>query len=322
MRRRTLLQGFAGLLAPPAAGRAQSRPREVGFLYTGSEETAKLRLAAVEQGLKARGFGADKVTMVVRVAEFDRARMAAYALELVERKPSVILAISPDVVETTLRLTSTVPIVALDLESDPVKSGFVESIAHPGSNLTGLFFDFPEFSTKWLELLAEVIPGLARIGVMWDPATGEVQLNSTIAAGEQRHLKMEVLRVSSPDTLPAAFEAATAAKVQAVLVLSSPVFGSIPDRVASLANQNRLPSIMLFPDYGKAGGLLAYGTDLADLFRQAGEMVGKVLAGARPADMPVERPSRFRLVVNMKAAKALGVAIPPLVLARADEVIE
>jgi putative ABC transport system substrate-binding protein len=323
MRRRTF---FGAAAVWPSIARAQgsaaARP-QVGFLHPGDTESAKPRLAAFNVGLRTRGFvDGQNVTVILRMAQFEPKRTAAFAADLVERKVSVILAVGPEAVRDVYALGSTIPIVALDLESDPVKSGLVASIARPGGNLTGLFFDFPDFTGKWLELLGEVVPGLGRIGVLWDSATGPVQLESVRAAATARGLELEVLNVNAPSQMEAAFQAATGAKVQAVLMLSSPVFGTIPRQVADLALRHLLPSITLFPEYAESGGLMAYGTNLLDLFSQAGGIVGKVLAGAKPGDLPVERPSHFVLKLNQRTAKVLGVTFPPLLLARADEVIE
>ena len=319
MRRRGFL---AVLAASPAVASAEPSMREVGFIHPGGADSMQPRLAAFADGLSRRGFvvGRD-VTVIARAADYDKARIAAYADELVRRNVAAILAVGPQVVQQTRAATSTIPIVGLDLESDPVKSGFVQSLGHPGGNLTGMFFDFPEFSGKWLELLGEVIPGLQRVGVLWDPGTGSVQLDALVEVAARRGVKLRVLKVEKPDQIDGAFAEAKT-QSQAVLALSSPVFGSLTSQVAEAALRHGMPSIMLFPEYGAAGGLIAYGTDLFDLFRQAGEIVGKVLAGAKPADLPVERPSRFRLVVNLKTAKTLGLVIPPVVLLRADEVIE
>jgi putative ABC transport system substrate-binding protein len=218
--------------------------------------------------------------------------------------------------------TKTIPIVALDLESDPVKSGFVRSIARPGGNLTGLFFDFPEFSTKWLQLLAEAVPGLSRLAVFWDPSTAPVQLEAVAAAAQSRGLSLHVEQVQASAELDGAFRSARNEKADGALILSSPLFGSNPQLLADLALRHRVPAITLFPEFGQSGGLLAYGTNLIDLYVQAGALVGKVLNGTRPEDLPVERPSRFYLVINLNTAKVLGVEVPPTLLARADEVIE
>ncbi len=322
IQRRSFVTGVAGL----AIGRpawAQSPVPEVGFLHPGSSAAVTLRLAAVNEGLRSRGFvDGRNVSVLTRFADLDPAKVSAFAAELVGRKVSVILAVGPQAVFAAQALTKVVPIVAQDLESDPVKSGLVERLSHPGGNVTGLFFDFPDFSTKWLELLEETIPGLARLGVLWDPATGAVQLDAVTAAAAKRTLELKVLKVAAPAEMEAAFQAASDGGMQAVLALSSPIFGTVPRQVAAAALRHRMPTITLFPEYADAGGLMAYGTNLTDLFRQAGEIVGKVLAGAKPADLPVERPSRFELVVNLKTAAALGLAIPQVVQLRADRLVE
>jgi putative tryptophan/tyrosine transport system substrate-binding protein len=322
IKRRILMAGVAGWsIAPPS--RAQSGVPEVGFLHPGKSAAMAPRLAAVFEGLRGRGFvEGQNVSIVARFADLDPQKTSADAAELVQRKVAVVLAVGPQAVNATRAITTTVPIVALDLESDPVKSGLIERLSHPGSNVTGLFFDFPDFSTKWLELLGETIPGLARLAVLWDPGTGTVQLDAVTAAVQSRKLELQVLQVASPSGLDEAFQAAHDAGAKAVLALSSPVFGTIPQQVAEVALRHGMPTITLFPEYAEAGGLMAYGTNLTDLFRQAGEMVGKVLAGTSPADLPVERPSRFELVVNLKTAAALGIAIPQVVQLSADRLIE
>jgi putative ABC transport system substrate-binding protein len=327
MERRTFLTGLGGLAATPVHARSvyaqSSRLREVGFLHPGSAAALAVRLTAVTEGLRSRGFvDGQNVTVVSRFADFDPAKVKTYAAELVERQMSVILAVGPQSVFAVRALSTTLPIIAQDLESDPVKSGLVERLSHPGGNVTGLFFDFPDFSTKWLELLGETIPGLAGLGLLWDPGTGAVQLDAVTAVAGKRNLKLEVLKVAGPGELDAAFQTARATQAQAVLALSSPVFGTVPRQLADTALRHRMPTITLFPEYADAGGLMAYGTNLPDLFRQAGEMVGKVLAGTRPADLPVERPSRFELVVNLKTAAALGITIPSVVQLRADRLVE
>ena len=327
IKRRTFVTGLGvtGLGSAAAGFPAAAQPAmpEVGFLHPGKSAVMAPRLAAVIEGLRNRGFVEGRtVSVVTRFADLDPEKTRTYAIELVQRKVAAVLAVGPQAVSATRNATTVVPIVALDLESDPVKSGFIERLSHPGGNVTGMFFDFPEFSTKWLELLGETIPGLARLGVLWDPGTGTVQLDALIAAAENRKVKLEILKAGSPAELDAGFQAANDAKAQAVLALSSPIFGTIPQHVAEVALRHRLPTITLFPEYADAGGLMAYGTNLTDLFRQGGEMLGKVLAGTKPADLPVERPSRFELVVNLKTAAALGIVIPQVIQLRADRLIE
>jgi putative ABC transport system substrate-binding protein len=319
MRRRTLL---ASLSAWPAIARAQAMPR-VGFLHPGKVDPSNMRLATFADGLRSKGYTDGKtVSIVIRAAEFDSSRIAQYAAELIDSKVDVLFAIGSKVIQESRQRTSTIPIVALDLESDPVASGFVKSLAHPGGNVTGLFFDFAEFSGKWLEIMGEIVPGLKSAGVIWDPATGKVQIDAATTVAKHRGVALEIIECDVPSAIERGFQQAADRKVQAVLVLSSPVFGTVPQLVSGAALKHKLPTITMFPEFAEMGGLVAYGTDQRDLFRQSGEIVGRVLAGTRPADLPVERPTRILLAVNMKTAAALGVTIPKVVLLRADQVIE
>jgi putative ABC transport system substrate-binding protein len=236
----------------------------------------------------------------------------------------VVLAIGPAALRAARATTAILPIVALDLETDPVKTGMASSLAHPGGNVTGLFFDFPEFSGKLLELLNEARPGLTRIAALWDPASGPVQIEAARAAAAARNMRLQTLEVADLAKLPEAFAAAEAEQAQGLLVLSSPLFSSISGikPVAELAAQHKLAGITLFPEFAKSGGLMGYGPSVTDLYHQAGGLVAKVLRGERPAELPLERPSRYQLVINLKAAKALGLTLPPSLVARADDVIE
>jgi putative ABC transport system substrate-binding protein len=313
--------GAATLMSRPAF--AQSTLRQVGFLHPGKIEPGDIRLSTFADGLRSKGFIEGKtVSVSVRAADFDPGRLTQYAGELVDSRVDVLFVVGPKAIQEARTLTQSLPIVALDLESDPVASGFVASLARPSRNLTGLFFNHAEFSGKWLELMGEIVPELKYVAVVWDPAGGPVQLDAAMAMATARGVSAEVIKVDSPSALEPGFRAAARKKVQAVLVLSSPVFGTSARQVADMALRHRLPAITMFPEFAEAGGLIAYGTDPRDLYRQAGEIVGKVLAGARPADLPVERPSRILLVVNMKTAAALGVSIPRVILLQADQVIE
>jgi len=319
MKRRALL---AALSAWPAIARAQAMPR-VGFLHPGKVDPTNMRLATFADGLRSKGYTDGKnVSIVVRAAEFDPDRVTQYAAELIDSKVDVLFAVGNKVIQEARQRTSTLPIVALDLESDPVASGFVKSLAQPGGNVTGLFFDFAEFSGKWLEIMGEIVPGLKSAGVIWDPATGKVQIDAAMTVAGQRGVALEIIECDAPSAIERAFQQAADKKMQSVLVLSSPVFGTVPQLVSGAALKHKLPTITMFPEFAEMGGLVAYGTDQRDLFRQSGEIVGRVLAGTRPADLPVERPTRILLAVNMKTAAALGVTIPQVVLLRADQVIE
>jgi putative ABC transport system substrate-binding protein len=318
--RRRLFLSVGGAIALPA--RAQSILR-VGFLHPGKVEAGNVRLTAFAEGLRNKGFVEGKtVAISVRAADFDLGRLAQYAGELIDSKVDVLFVVGTRAIQEARTRTQSLPIVALDLDSDPVAGGFVQSLAHPGGNLTGVFFDFAEFSGKWLEMMGEIIPGLKHVAAVWDPGTGPVQIDAAVAVARTRGVALEVIKVDSPSAMAPGFREAADKKVQAVLILSSPIFGTLARQTADLALANRLPAITMFPEFAQVGGLIAYGTDQTDLFRQGGEFVGKVLGGAKPADLPVERPSRILLAVNMKTAATLGLTIPQVILLRADQVIE
>ena len=209
-----------------------------------------------------------------------------------------------------------------DLESDPVESGWLASLAHPGGKITGFFLDFPEFSAKWLELLKEIVPSLASIVVLWDPATATMQTKAVAAAAQRVNVKTEIMEVKAPGELAAVFDAASTRRPDGLLILSSPLFSIYSKQIADLTLTHRLPAISLFTSFARAGGLVAYGFNVEEMFREIGVMAGKLLKGTKPADLPAERPARFELVVNLKAAKALNLSIPNSMLLLADEVIE
>ena len=220
------------------------------------------------------------------------------------------------------KATTSIPTVALDLETDPMAAGFVVTLARPGRNITGVFLDFPELSGKWLQLLKETVPRISRVALLWDQATGQVQVKAAEAAARDLRLQLQSLAVRSPDEYEGAFRSAANGRAEGLLVLSSPVFNSSRRQIADLATHYRLPAIMPFPGFADDGGLLAYGPNLLGLYGQVGAIVVKVLKGTPPADIPVERPTRFELSVNLKTAKAFGITIPPSILVRADRVIE
>ena len=324
--RRQFISTLGGAaVAWPFASWAQQTGRlpTIGILYPGVTSVTVSRVAALREGLRAVGYAdADKVEILVRASEGDPSKLAALAAELVEGKVDVIVPISPSAVRTAKSATTIIPLVANDLESDPVRSGFVASLAHPGGNITGVFADFPEFATKWLELLKETIPALSSVVMLWDPATGPIQREAVEAAGRLMNVKLEVMEIRTIAELERVFAAAGERRPDAIVILSSPIFGTNPKLIADLTLAHHIPTATLFPDIARAGSLMAYGPNLLGTFRQTGTMVGKVLQGLRPADLPVERPTKFEMVINLKTAKALGLTLPTSVLLRADEVIE
>jgi ABC-type uncharacterized transport system, periplasmic component len=213
-------------------------------------------------------------------------------------------------------------VIALDLESDPVASGFVRSLARPGGNVTGVFLDFPDFSAKCLQLLIESVPNLSGVGVLWDPSTGSLQLKAVEEAARGFGISAQVFEARRAADIAEAFYALDRSRIQGLLLLSSPLFAGNPQLIADIAIRRNLPTISLFPEIARAGGLLGYGPDIQHLFRQVGAMARKVLLGANVAELPAERPTRFQLVANLKTAKLIGITLPSSILLRADEVIE
>src|SRR5262249_37167078 len=214
------------------------------------------------------------------------------------------------------------PIVANDLESDPIASGYVANLARPGGNITGLFLDAPGLCSKWLQQMREVLPDVRKIAVLWDATTGKYQLDAIHVAANSMSIDIEVMECRDSEGMVTALELGLKGGPQAVIQLGSPLIRQGAPRVAQILSSTRIPAISQFRTFPDAGGLMSYGPDLIHLFRRVGLYVSKILRGARPSDLPIERPTKFELVINLKAAKDLGVTIPNSLLATADEVIE
>lgn len=305
---------------------AQAQPvakvYEIGILYPGPLEAMPSRVTAIRSGLRAGGLLAEQFEILTRAAGGDPANLRQLTADLVSQKVDVIYALSPAAVRSAKAATSSIPIVAVDLESDPIGAGFITTIAKPGGNVTGLFLDFPDFSKKWLEFLKEALPQLKTVAVLWDPATGPFQLKSVEAAAQTLGVTLVMQEVSRHSDLEPAFHVIIEKGAGAVLMLSSPVIAVDTKLLADLALQHRLPSITLFSEFAHDGGLMTYGPNLLGVIRQAGVMTAKILLGASPAMTPIEAPTKFQFVLNLKTAQAIGLNLPPTVLLRADEVIE
>jgi putative tryptophan/tyrosine transport system substrate-binding protein len=325
-RRREFVKLLGGsAVARPLAALAQqtSETPRIGFVYQGSQAVMAFRLEAVLSGLRVSGYAAPtQVEIVARAAEGDPTRIAPLVAEVIAKNVSVIMASGPAVLNAARSATQSIPIVAIDLETDPVANGVAASLAQPGGNITGVFLDFPDFTAKWMEMLVESNPKLSRAAVLWDPDTGPVQLDSVQKAARTLNVQLEVVEVHRASDFDAAFLMANQRGVGAMVMLSSPLIAPNVQVLAELALRHRLPAITLFPDFARAGGLLAYGPDLPSVYRLAGVLAGKVARGADPAALPIERPTKFETVLNMRTAQALGLSIPTSLLLRADEVIE
>jgi len=295
----------------------------IGFLSGSFPSTSPARREAFRQGLRELGYVEGKnIVIEQRYADGKFDRLPALAAELVRLKVDIIVTAGPQSTRPAKQATSTIPIV-MALDPDPVGNGFVASLARPGGNITGLSSLAPEISGKQLELLKEIVPRLSRVAVFGTSInSGNAQtLREVELAAKAFGVKLQYLDVLSPKNIETAFRAASKGRADAVLMLPGSVLVLQRAQLADLAAKNRLPAIYPQPDYTEAGGLVYYGANTADLFRRAATYVDKILKGAKPADLPVEQPTKFEFIINLKAAKQIGLTIPPNVLARADKVI-
>lgn len=251
----------------------------------------------------------------------DPSRFADAAAELVQLNVDVIWAPSAPAVRAAHAATRTIPIVALDATTDPVTEGYVESYNRPGGNITGVFLDAPEIAGKWFELLHAMVPGLSRVAVLWDPSPGNTHLQAVRNVAQSLGLQLQTVEVRKPEDLEAAFSTFKAKRAQALIILPSPMLYVQNEALAKLAMKYRLPATSIFRLFAESGGTMSYGHHLASAYERTAVLVAKVLDGAKPANLPVERPSKFELIVNLQAAKSLGLTVPDSMLVRADEVI-
>ena len=315
-------------IAGPIAAEAQQTEKvyRVGFLNPrAATSPPEVGLKAFQNTLRERGYiEGQNIAIEYRWAEGKEDRLRAFAAELVGLRVDVIFAVSSIALRAARNATQTIPIVALDLETDPVAAGLAASLARPGGNVTGVFLDQPELHAKWLQLLREVAPRVTRVAVLRDPAAAAAGLKALEAAAHGLAVQLRVLEVRVADDLENAFGAAKKGRAQALIVFPSPAFAvaRTERKIADLAIANRLPMITMFRSLVEAGGLISYGVNLYDVMGRATLLLDKVLKGAKPSDLPIERPGRFDLAINLKTAKALGLTIPPSVLVLADHVIQ
>jgi len=305
-----------------AAQQAKKVPR-IGFLVASNSSANSDRIEAFRQGLRELGYVEGKnIVIEYRAAEGKLDRLPGLAAELIDHNADVIVTAGPADTRAAKKATTTIPIV-MTFDNDPVGNGFVASLARPGGNITGISTLAPELSGKQLELLKEIVPKLSRVAVFGNstnPGNGLALREIERAAGALK-VKLQILDVLNPRDIEAAFRTASKGRDEAVLVLGSPVINSQRTQLVDLAVKSRLPAIYYTAEVVEAGGLMAYGVNRNDLARRAATYVDKILKGAKPADLPVEQPIKFEFIVNLKAAKQIGLTIPPNVLGRADKVI-
>jgi putative ABC transport system substrate-binding protein len=310
-------------VATVANAQQTTKVSRIGYLTGASPSSMSARTEAFRQGLRELGYVEGKnIVIEYRYAEEKLDRLPALAAELVRLKVDVIVSGGPGATRPAKEATNTIPVV-MTFDNDPVANGFVGSLARPGGNITGLSTLAPEISGKQLELLKEIVPKLSRVTVLGsstNPGNAHTLKETELVAGALA-VKLQYLDVREPRDIETAFRAAGKGRAEAVLVLGNPVLASQRTQFANLAVKTRLPAIYWRSDIVESGGLMSYGVSFSDLDRRAATYVDKILKGAKPADLPVEQPTKFELVINLKAAKQIGLTIPPNVLARADRVI-
>src|SRR5713226_5495601 len=296
----------------------------IGYLAGASPSSISDRIEAFGQGLRELGYVEGKnIVIELRSAEGKADRLPSLAAELVRLKVDIIVTAGPQSTRAAKEATSTIPIV-MGFDIDPVGNGFVASLARPGGNITGLSTLAPEISGKQLELLKEIVPKLSRVAVFGTstrPGNAQALREVELAAGALG-VQLQYLEVRDPKDIETAFQEARKGRADAVLVSALPILASQRTQIADLAVKNRLPAAYGQPEYLDAGGLMFYGASITEMFHRAATYVDKILKGTKPADLPVEQPMKFELVINLKTAKQIGLTIPQSVLYRADKVIK
>jgi ABC-type uncharacterized transport system substrate-binding protein len=326
-RRRFLLTLLAGTLAAPLAAEAQAAMKlpQLGLLSSGPPSPDRLAgLEAFREGLRERGYvEGQNIAIEYRWAEKPE-QVQELATELVRLKVDVLVAADPPAVRAAKKATPKVPIVMVQ-SIDPIGQGYVASLARPGGNMTGLTWDSQfEISGKYLELLKAAAPKITRVAGLIDPTTPGIEpyRKAGEAAAPSLGLALRHVEWSTPAELERAFDAMASHRAEALLVYGSALTVAHLKRIVALAEKGRLPAIYIFPDAVRFGGLMAYSPNRAEFYRRSARYVANILKGAKPAELPVEQPTKFELIINLKTAKALGLTIPPSLLARADEIIE
>jgi ABC-type uncharacterized transport system substrate-binding protein len=316
---------IVALLAAPLAAEAQRTGKVpvVGILNSGAGPRSTT-VDTTRQGLRDLGYvEGQTIAFDVRFAGTKLETFPSLAADLVRRKVDVILVSGPAGIRAARDATSTIPIVALDLESDPIEAGFARSFAQPGGNITGCFLDQPGLTGKWLELILEAVPGTRPVAVLADTTTGPWQLVALKASAEKLGIKVQVFEIRSAGEVGHALGATVKGGSRSLVQLSSPLFDSpLARQIADFTLKHRLPAISMFRRFAEAGGLMSYGPNQPEYYRRLAVYVDKILKGAKAGDLPIEQPTKFELVINLKTARVLGLSIPAALLLRADRLIE
>jgi len=321
--RRAIVAGLLGVVATPTILRAQSKhaPGKIGYLHPTTIDPKHKTLTMLRSAWQERGY-VEGESVFLRSAGGDLSRLPSLVAELIGLGVGVLIVVGAAPVRAASQATRTVPIVAIDMETDPVHAGYAASVPRPGGNITGLFMDLPSIAGKWIELLREAVPGVKRVGLVWDRTTSRDQLDTATAAAQAVGLEAAVIEARPSNAYDDVFADFQKGKPAGIVQLTSP--GTAPSfaDVAAAAIRHKLPVITFLKTNAKNGALICYGPVQESYFPRAAILADKILRGAKVGELPIERPARFELVINLRTAKALGLTVPPTLLARADEVIE
>jgi putative tryptophan/tyrosine transport system substrate-binding protein len=314
------LSGIVGNSAFPALAQ-QASDAKVGLLWPGAGPPVSPRLESFGEGLRRSGYvEGQNLSIKLRYTSAGQQQLAEQAADLVRTKVDVIATFGDSATKIAQEMTNIIPIVAFG--DDLLGSGLIGSLSRPGGNTTGISILSAELSAKRLELLQTLVPGLSRVAGLWDPATGPSQVGMSENAARAMKLKLQILEVRHREDLDGAFRAARDGQLQALSIFSSPFLASLYREIIDRAAEYRLPAIYQWREHAEAGGLMSYGASLPAMWEQDGALVAKVLKGAKPSELPVEQPSKFELVINLKTAKTLGLNVSNQMQMLADKVIE
>jgi putative ABC transport system substrate-binding protein len=321
LKRRELITLLGGAVAWPLAVRAQSAPHKIGYLHPATIAPDSALLSILRPKWRELGY-VEGETILLRTAAGDVTRLPDLIKELVGLGSGVLIMVGPQAVRAAHATAPTTPVIGIDLETDPIRAGFIQSWAKPGGNVTGMFLDQASLAGKWVELLKEVEPRLARIALAWDPTTVPDQMDAANGAAHALGIDTLVLKVERPQEFETVLARLGSESATGLILLGSPLLVNPPHFFADAALKLKLPSVTFYKPIARAGGLMTYGANQETYFPRAISMADEILKGAKPGDIPVERPTRYELVINLKTAKALGLTIPLIMQMTADDVIE
>lgn len=324
MRRREFVGLVGGAVAWPLTVRpllAQAPPGKIGYVHPVTISPNHTTFGILRTEWQRLGY-VEGETFLPRSGDGNPDRLSAVIHDLIEKNVGVLVVVGAEAVRVAAKTSKTTPIVAIDLETDPVNAGLVASFARPGGNVTGLFLDLPLLATKWIELMREAIPGLERIAFAWQPSTGRNQLDVGLEAARLLGVEAVVLETETADDFASTLSRLAGSKRTGIILLTAPGVGASAPNYAAAAQSRGLATMSFLGVGARSGILMSYGPKQEEYFPRAILVADRILRGARVGDLPIERPTRFEFILNLKTAAALGIAVPPMLLARADEVIE